>query len=105
MLPAVVVALRPSSSPVLARMNAPLHTDMVWVVPAFAERIQLRVDGSFVVARTPPPGMSRTSGWGASAKVWSGTTVMPIAVVTGCFDLATVYTWYPVAPNTSHGPV
>jgi hypothetical protein len=52
-------------------------------------------------AFTPPPGTTSTSGCGASANEYLGTTTMPMAVVTGCLVAATVYTSKPAAPNIS----
>jgi hypothetical protein len=40
MFPAVVVAFKPFSRPVLARVNAPLHTDIVCSSCAFCRLIQ-----------------------------------------------------------------
>ncbi len=85
MLPFVVVAARPSSSPVLARMNAPLQTDIVFWVRAVTSRIQASVGSLLLAPRTPPPGITSTSGCGAPANANFGVTVMPIAVVTGSF--------------------
>src|SRR5206468_11305849 len=52
-------AARPSSRPALARMKAPLHTDIVIFVFWFAPLTQFSVPASLRAARTPPPGTTR----------------------------------------------
>ncbi len=71
-------------------MNAPLQTESVWVVCAVSSATHFRVAALARGARTSPPGTTRISGRGASAKVYFGTTVIPIAVVTGSRVSATV---------------
>src|ERR1700687_310523 len=78
---AVVVASRPSSSPALLRINAPLHTDMTMVAPWALSWIHCITAGLFIAERTLPPGTTRMSGWGELATVYFGLTLIPIAVV------------------------
>ncbi len=71
-------------------MNAPLHTDIVCRVLAVVSFTHFRVGALPSVPDTPPPGTTRTSGGGASANEYLGTTVIPATVVIGCLVSATV---------------
>lgn len=73
-----MVTLRPFRSQVLARMKAPLQTDMVYWVWAWICVMKLRVRSCLPAASTPPPGITNPSGCGASAKVREGRMMGPI---------------------------
>jgi len=65
MAPQWVVAGRPSSSPRSARMNAPVHTDMLSSFFAVTFLTQAMPASLRVKLRELPPGSTRMSGTGA----------------------------------------
>src|SRR3954470_1352558 len=89
-----VVARRPWRRPALASRREPVQTEVTWRAAAAVRRIQSRVSSSLSSRRVPnPPGTTRRSIRGASAKPWRGTTVSPPVAVMGSWVRATVKTW------------
>src|SRR4051812_25025746 len=73
-----VVARRPSRRPALASRREPVQTEVTWRAAAAVRRIQSRVSSSLSSRRVPnPPGTTRRSIRGASAKPWRGGTGGP----------------------------
>ena len=84
----------PLRRPALASRRAPVQTEVTWRAAAAVRRIQPRVSSSLSRRRVPnPPGTTRRSIRGASAKPKRGTTVSPPVAVTGSRVRATVKTW------------
>src|SRR5262249_31015372 len=77
--PDTVVADWPSKNPALAHQKTPLQTHNTYV--AFFEISRIQRITSALSGFTLPPGVTNTSGCGASANVKRGTTCMPITVV------------------------
>jgi len=76
--------------PAPARMKAPLQTEKRMGRARRLVRHPLQGRGAGARSVHVAAGTTRISGRGASAKVYFGTTVMPIAVVTGSRVSATV---------------
>src|SRR5688500_3103414 len=79
-----VVARRPSSKPAAPRTSAPVHTDVVHRVVAWAARSQsstrvLAITGLMSI----PPGTRTISATGTSASAWVATMLMPASVRLG----------------------
>lgn len=89
----------------MARLKAPLHTDITCCACSLSRLIQATVGLSFAASK-PPPGITIRSAWGASANVYFGVsfTASPALVVTESFFGATVNTSKPASNKTSSGP-
>ena len=96
-----VVTVSPSSRFALASQKAPVQTESTTSEAAVRARTKSTMRASS--SGTSPPGSTSTAEGGAVAKSCEGTSVWPIAVVTGFVVGPTVNTRKPACPKTSKG--